>query len=237
VTVGIAGPAQAPMRSNIGCIHSETTAGTARPGVADDFVDCYRRNYPRVVRALELSGVGRTVAEDLAQEAFARTFVHWRRVRHGSNPPGYVFRVAFRLARRRSSLPLEDPLPVEDGAGSQPMGDGRVGAWRRAGRRVLADPQADVAGVATLRTSAAAAVASMPPARRACAVLCLLAGSSTRDAARALGIKESTVRKQLERARADLHQAIADEAPRPGTAASAPRIPARRERSRPPPPR
>ncbi len=176
------------------CITGATTddasaTALAAADVAADFVDCYRSHYPRVVRALELSGTSPGAAEDLAQEAFARSFVHWRRVRRGTNPPGYVYRVAFRLARRSHRLPLEEALPPEE-RGAQ------AGA-------------PDVAEEATLRTSAASAIAAMPAARRACAVLCLLAGLPTREAARALGIKESTVRKQLERARADLRRAVA----------------------------
>ncbi|HTX01950.1 MAG TPA: sigma-70 family RNA polymerase sigma factor [Acidimicrobiales bacterium] len=167
--------------------------------MAEDFSDCYRQHYPRLVRALEISGTGRATAEDVAQEAFARTLVHWRRVRHGSNPPGYVYRVAFRLARRRNGLPLEDALPPEE------HGLGRYGGTQSG---------ADIAEEATLRTGAAAAIAAMPPARRSCAVLCLAAGMTTREAARALGIKESTVRKQIERARADLRRGLAgDDAP------------------------
>jgi RNA polymerase sigma factor (sigma-70 family) len=172
------------------CIDEATT-----DGVADDFAECFRTNYPRVVRALELSGAGRNAAEDIAQEAFARTFVHWRRVRHGTSPAGYVYRVAFRLARRSNRLPLEDALPLDDAVAPGGTAEGRHRG-------------SDVAEEATLRTGIAAAIASMPPARRACAVLCLAAGMSTKQAAKSLGIKESTVRKQIERARADLRHAV-----------------------------
>jgi RNA polymerase sigma factor (sigma-70 family) len=169
-------------------------------GVADDFAECFRAHYPRVVRALEIAGTGHPAAEDLAQEAFARTLVHWRRVRHGTSPAGYVYRVAFRLARRRHSLPLEDTLPAEDA-----MVPGAAAGGRHAG--------SDVAEEATLRTGVATAIAAMPTARRACAVLCMAAGMSTKQAAKALGIKESTVRKQIERARVDLRGALYDDEP------------------------
>ncbi|MCA1692656.1 MAG: hypothetical protein LC733_10840 [Actinobacteria bacterium] len=52
-----------------------------------------------------LTGARRDDAEDVAQEAFARTLSRWRRVRTGSNPPGYVYRVAFRLLRRAQPHP------------------------------------------------------------------------------------------------------------------------------------
>src|SRR5688572_9162212 len=65
-----------------------------------DFVELFRADYGRLVVALELAGAPRPVAEDVAQEAFARTFGHWRRVRKGSSPTGYVYRTAFRLLSR-----------------------------------------------------------------------------------------------------------------------------------------
>ncbi len=147
----------------------------------------YRFHYPRVVRALELSGADRASAEDVAQEAFARTLAHWRRVRLGSNPPGYVYRVAFRLGRRGRLVELSD----SDGALSG-----------------LAGPS-DVATQATLEVGFAAAVEGMPRGRRSVALLCMVAGLSPKEAGRALGIAESTVRKQLERARADLRAVLA----------------------------
>lgn len=152
--------------------------------VRDDFVATYREHYPRVVRALELGGLGRAEAEDCAQEAFARTLGHWRRVRTGTNPAGYVYRVAFRLARRR--LADEVPLAAEEAA----PGD-------------LSDDLTD-------KMAAEAVIAAMPPRRRACVVLCLVVGATTREAASALRIAEGTVRKQLERGRADL-RAVLDE--------------------------
>ena len=63
---------------------------------------------------------------------------------------------------------------------------------------------------ATLNAGVDAALNAMPLARRRCAVLCLVVGISTKDAARTLRIAESTVRKQLERARIDLRVALKD---------------------------
>ena len=150
---------------------------------APGFATLYREHYPRLVRTLELAGLGRAGAEDTAQEAFSRTLTHWRRVRNGTNPPGYVFRCAFRLARRQ----LEDTPLVEDPVGTL-----------------------DVASDAALHVDLERGLAAMPPRRRACALLCLAAGVSTKDAARALGIAEGTVRKQLELARNALRAALGD---------------------------
>lgn len=165
-------------------------------GTAADFVALYEQHYPRLVRALELAGVGRPAAEDVAQEAFARTLVHWWRVRRGSSPAGYVFTVAFRLSRRSwrdREVLVAEPARARTG---QPVSDPRAGD----------DP---VAEEATAAADVAAALAQMPPGRRACAVACLVVGMSPRDAGRALGIASSTVRKQLARARADLRSSLA----------------------------
>jgi RNA polymerase sigma factor (sigma-70 family) len=142
-----------------------------------DFVGVYEHHYPRLVRALEISGATRPEAEDIAQEAFARTLSHWRRVRNGANPPGYAYTVAFRLARKRMppTVLLGDDLPSPD-----------------------------VAGEAVANVAVASALAAMPPRRRTCAVLCLLGGLSPAEAGQVLGIEASTVRKQLEHARAAL---------------------------------
>jgi RNA polymerase sigma factor (sigma-70 family) len=136
------------------------------------------------VRALEIGGLDRATAEDAAQEAFARTLGHWRRVRLGTNPPGYAYRVGFRLARR--TLRRENPLETEP------------------------ESAGDLAGQVVTRSAIEAVLASMPPRRRSCAVLCLMSGLTTKEAARALGIAEGTVRKQLELARSSLREQLGD---------------------------
>ncbi len=165
------------------CIDADSRADP-RVRVASDFVEAYEVHYPRLVRALQLGGLDRPAAEDVAQEAFARTLRHWRRVRLGENPPGYVYRVGFRLARR--SLRREEPLSFE-----------------RASRE-------DVGGQVASRHVVEEALENMPGRRRSCAVLCLMAGCTPKEAARALGIAEGTVRKQLELARRQLRQVLGD---------------------------
>jgi RNA polymerase sigma factor (sigma-70 family) len=146
-----------------------------------DFVGLYETHYPRLVRALELSGASRANAEDVAQEALARTLSHWPRVKRGTNPAGYAYRVAFRLLRR---VRPENPT-------------------------VIADPMVpDFADEVAMSLQIERAIQQMPPAQRRCAVLCLVVGESTKDAARALRIAESTVRKQIERAREDLRKVL-----------------------------
>jgi RNA polymerase sigma-70 factor (ECF subfamily) len=141
----------------------------------DDFAECYRAHYARLTRALCLGGADPGTAEDVAQEAFARTLVHWLRVRRGSNPPGYVYRTAFRLYARR--VPATEEL------------------------RETTRSAPDLQGEASTRLSVEAALAAMPPRRRLCATLCFIVAMTPAEAGEALGIAEGTVRKQLELAR------------------------------------
>jgi len=147
----------------------------------DDFADLYRSGYPKLVAALRLAGA--TDGADLAQEAFARTLRHWRRVRQGSNPAGYVTTVAFRLLRRHGR---GGAVPLDDAHGA------------------VAGPEA--ATVAAM--SVQAALATMPVRRRQSAVLCLYLEMSAEEAAEAMGVTPSTVRVQLHRARNDLRAAL-----------------------------
>jgi RNA polymerase sigma-70 factor (ECF subfamily) len=155
----------------------------AGPG---DFGDLYREHYPRLVRALVIAGAA-DAAEDLAQEAMARTLAKWRRVRKGTNPAGYVYTTAFRLLQRHRRRAKSVALIRE------PTVDG---------------PEA----VTVTNAVVAQALEAMPPARRAVAALCVSLGWSTDEAANALGITPSTARVQLHRAREDLHRALGEPA-------------------------
>jgi RNA polymerase sigma-70 factor (ECF subfamily) len=147
---------------------------------ATDFVECYQIHYPRLVRALQLSGADRATAEDLTQEAFGRALARWRRIARGPNPPGYVYTTGFRLWQR-----------------SQARRPPAVGAPPA--------PSTESAAVTTVAVQNA--LAGMPPRRRACAVMCLVVGLPVHEAAGALGVADGTVRKHLEEARRDLRAA------------------------------
>jgi RNA polymerase sigma factor (sigma-70 family) len=156
--------------------------------VSDDFVTVYEAHYPRLVRALQIGGLDRPSAEDVAQEAFARTLGHWRRVRLGTNPPGYVYRTAFRLSR---SVWKQETAPERERASKD-----------------------DTAAEAVSKMGLEDALREMPSRRRACATLCFVVGLSPKEAGRSLGIAEGTVRKQLGLAREDL-KALIEEPPAP----------------------
>jgi RNA polymerase sigma factor (sigma-70 family) len=125
------------------------------------------------------------MAEDVAQEAFARALVHWWRIKRGPNPPGYVYTAGFRLLSRAQRR-IADDRTRDDGLTS------------------AAGPSDPTATTATSSVAAHAALSAMPPRRRACAVMCLVVGLSVSEAGEALGIADGTVRKHLEEARREL---------------------------------
>jgi RNA polymerase sigma factor (sigma-70 family) len=148
------------------------------------FDDLYAEHYARLTRALTISGAG-DAAEDIAQEAMARTLARWRRVRRGTNPAGYVYTTAFRLLQRHHRR-------------AQPVALARGPS--------VAGPEA----IAITNIVLAQALDAMPPARRAVAALCISLGWTTDEAASALGIAPSTARVQLHHAREDLHHALGE---------------------------
>jgi RNA polymerase sigma-70 factor (ECF subfamily) len=73
----------------------------------DEFVAFCRREHGRLVAALDLVTGSLPLAEDLAQEALARAFKSWSRIRRLDSPGGYVHRMAINMAmssfRRRAA--------------------------------------------------------------------------------------------------------------------------------------
>ena len=169
--------------------HEPDAAFSASPDLpTTDFVTCYQLHYRRLVRALELAGADPSTAEDVAQEAFARALAHWRRIRRGPNPPGYVYTAGFRLLARGQRRRERESVQAEPALSSASAATGT-------------DP---TAATATSSVAVHTVLAAMPPRRRACAVMCLVVGLPVREAAEALGIADGTVRKHLEEARKEL---------------------------------
>jgi len=120
------------------------------------------------------------LAQDLLQQALARTAVHWPRVLAGGNPEGYVRRVmvnertSWWRRRRYTEVPGDPPSPaVEDQADS-----------------------------AVRRIAIARALRALPPRQRAVLVLRFFEDLTEAQAADALGCSVGTVKSQT-------HDAIA----------------------------
>lgn len=93
--------------------------------------------------------------------------------------------------------------------------------WRRVavrvrGRAVLesaGEPAVDPEAAVVARATVHAALAALPPRRRAVIALCELEGQAVRDVARLLGIAEVTVRWHLLAARRELAHVLRGEKP------------------------
>ena len=169
---------------------SALTAYRLDRGVADraGFEGFYRENLARVVRACALVTLDRSVAEDIAADAFARLWANWGRIQDWDHAGGYVFKTAMRrCAKHRSSAGREVIGPVPD--------------------RGLTDEYDGV----TLRASVFGSLERLPMRQRQCVVLRDWAGFETREVARILRMPESTVRVHLARGRASLRHDLSRE--------------------------
>jgi DNA-directed RNA polymerase specialized sigma24 family protein len=142
------------------------------------FQALYEREFPAVFRAAFLLSGDRHVAEDAAQEAFARALVRWGRI--GSQPwvGGWITTTALNVVRRqlrRRPLPAPSAPPATDGPDAIDL--------RRAVRRLPARQQEAV-------------------------VLHYLLDLPVADTAATMGCDEGTVKTHLSRARLALERAL-----------------------------
>ncbi|HEY5172757.1 MAG TPA: sigma-70 family RNA polymerase sigma factor [Acidimicrobiia bacterium] len=70
--------------------------------------------YEPVRRALAVALADPVLAEDSAQEAFARAYVQWRSVSAMERPAGWVYVVALRGGRRQRSRRVETVAPAPE---------------------------------------------------------------------------------------------------------------------------
>lgn len=156
----------------------------ARP----DFPAFYQRSYPNLVAALSSTLADRELGREAADEAMARCYAHWSKVRHYDNPMGWVYRVGlnwalsvrrrlvhrYRFLRQRqhdAEIAYEPDLP--------------------------ADPQI------------AEALSELDVRLRAVVVCRVLLDYSTDQTAEVLGINPGTVKSRLHRALNRLREALA----------------------------
>lgn len=149
---------------------------------AAEFEAFFRDNFARIVRACALLTPDRSLAEDVAAEAFARLWSRWGQIRDDDHAGGFVFKTATRLCAREERRRRYRPL-------------GRASS-------------ADELDRALLRHEVGDALAGLPLRQRQAVVLRDWAGFSTAEVAAMLGSRESTVRVQLVRGRARLRTAL-----------------------------
>jgi RNA polymerase sigma-70 factor (sigma-E family) len=148
---------------------------------SDDFEAAFDEMLGRAYRhALRLVG-NRTLAEDLAAEALARTFARWGRVGSLEYRDAWIMRVVTNLAidaYAKHNIPPADtgPLGLEDAA--------------------------------VLRVTLAQALRALPARQRDAVVLRYLVDLSEADTADALGVARGTVKSHLNRAVRQLRRVL-----------------------------
>jgi RNA polymerase sigma factor (sigma-70 family) len=145
----------------------------------------YRENFTRIVRACALITLDRSLAEELAAEAFARTWSRWGVIQSEDHAGGFVFKTAMRLCAREA---------------------------RRRHRLVgMPPPSGDTLERALERQDVEQALSTLPVRQRQVVVLRDWAGFETAEVARLTGMRPSTVRVHLARAREHLRRALSIE--------------------------
>ena len=144
-----------------------------------DFRVFFETEYERLGKALYLVTGNRSEAEDLAQESFVRIFERWDRVSTAESPAGYLYRTALNLQRSRVRRM-------------------RTAFRHRAAPSSGADPLQGV----DARDEVMRLLQALPLGQRTALVLVEWYGMRAEEAATAMGIKASTVRVHLSRARA-----------------------------------
>jgi len=146
----------------------------------EDFDAAFDRLLGRAYRhALRMVG-DRTLAEDLAAEALARTYARWRRVSRYDHLDAWVLRVVTNLAidafAKRQVPSVEGTVTPEDAA--------------------------------VLRVTLAQALRALPARQRDAVVLRYLVDLSEADVAASLGVKPGTVKSHLHRAVEQLRRTL-----------------------------
>jgi RNA polymerase sigma factor (sigma-70 family) len=144
----------------------------------DSFVSFFEAEYDGLYRTLLLLVGSRPEADELAQEAMARVYERWDRVRDMGSPAGYAYAVAFNVNKRRLRSLL-----------------------RGRHRGVLEQEPIPATNVVDARRDVRTALLLLPLPLREAVVLTVWLELSTEEAGRLLGIEAVSVRGRLHRAR------------------------------------
>ena len=158
----------------------------ARVAFAQSFDDFFELEHERLLGALYLVTGNLQEAEDLMQDAFVKVLQRWDVVQSLKDPTGYLYRTAMNAFRTRYRR-------------------GRMAVRKMAS---LATRESDPFEDVEVREDVRLALVALTPRQRAAMVLTELLGYPPGEAARALGIKASTVRALTSQARANLRVSL-----------------------------
>jgi len=145
-----------------------------------EFDAFFERESGRLFQAMFLATGNRAEAEDLCQEALARAYERWDRIRRMDSPAGYVYQTAFNLHRKRIRR-RRDPVAAPE---SPP----------------------DPGSVAELRDQILRALRALPVTQQEALLLVEWVGMTAEEAGGVLGIDASSVRGRVHRARSTLRE-------------------------------
>ena len=151
----------------------------------DDFEALFREEMPSVVATVWRITDDRAGAEEIAQDAFAKALVRWRRVGRYDRPGAWVRRVAIRDAVRAAER-------------------------ARRSQALLVEPSWVAPPMAASDPELLDAVRALPGQQRAAVVLFYLEDRPAAEVAEFLSCSQATVRSHLRRARHALADRLGD---------------------------
>jgi RNA polymerase sigma-70 factor (ECF subfamily) len=156
-------------------VHHDVGTATA------DFTDFYRTTWPDVARALTFAVGDRDLAVDATDEAMARAYPRWDKIRQYDNPAAWVYRVGLNWARSYH---------------------------RRLARRLPFAHREVTEAIPVTDPAVREALLALPLRLRSVVVCRLLLDWSVADTAEALGVRPGTVRSRLHRALQSLESSL-----------------------------
>lgn len=151
----------------------------------DGFEDWYRREHPRLVTSMLLVAGNLHLAQEAADEAFARALARWDRVSGMASPNGWTYRVALNVLRRRGRRAARERELLARGRPPEQVPAPAGEAW-------------DV-------------VRRLPPRQRTAVVLRYVADLTEEQVGAAMGVSRSTISSALADARRTLGRLLAEE--------------------------
>src|SRR5262245_18488841 len=177
------------MTTTVGDALKQVPAAAAAPGTAE-VAALFHAHYPGMVRVGHLLTGDRALAEELAQEAFVRTWRRWGQVRSHDAAAAYVRATVVNLARmslRRRMLEI-----------------------RHRATLAMSDVVSDDHPGASTRIDVRRALLRLPLRKRTCLVLRFYADLSEEETAKVLGVAVGTVKSQTHRALRLLERYLAE---------------------------
>jgi RNA polymerase sigma factor (sigma-70 family) len=153
------------------------------------YEEFFAAEWVRLFHTMVLLTGDRAHAEDLAQEAMARAFERWGRIRRADSPAAYVYQIAFNLHRsllRRARRALRRDAPVHE---------------EPANPEVVVGSREEILGL----------LRSLPATQREALVLVEWVGMSAEEAGRTLGIDAASVRGRIHRARQSIRGKVGND--------------------------